>query len=121
MTYQNGWTWCDGATEEQTASAANEAAIERLADEARHLYASIPDIRRHEDDDTPEPEFDTDEEYEEYRKRLLHDRQAAFGQLEAIEQLMAARGARFRRPYEHWNEEERQVEYAERDRYEDGY
>ena len=116
MTYQNGWTWRDDATEEQTDNATNKAAIDRLALEARHLYESIPETRRHEDDESYEPEFDSDEEFAAHRDRLHKSRQEAFAQLTAIEELLAVRGARFCRPYEHHNEFEHQVEWMERDR-----
>lgn len=50
-TYQNGWTWLDGATEEQMENAANKAACDRLANEARDLYNEIPEIRRRGDEE----------------------------------------------------------------------
>jgi hypothetical protein len=45
-----------------------------------------------------------------------NQRRMAFATLDAIEDLMAARGARFKRSYEHWNEDERRMEYLERNR-----
>lgn len=42
--------------------------------------------------------------------------------MEVIEQLLADMGARMARPYEHWNEEEKYMEYMEnRSSYEDEY
>lgn len=38
-------------------------------------------------------------------------------EIELIEDKLAAIGARMMRPYEHWNEDERLMEYLERDRY----
>jgi len=118
MNYQN-WKWCDTATEEQMDSESNTAAVNRLAAEARQLYDSIPEIRRrggHEDyDDGPDFEFESDEDAKEYSERLRKNRVEAFGQLDAIESLMSVRGARFARPYEHWNEDEQLMEYLERD------
>jgi hypothetical protein len=37
-------------------------------------------------------------------------------ELESIEEMLSDRGARMARPYEHWNEEERFMEYSERER-----
>jgi len=47
--------------------------------------------------------------YEERRKqeRVNHDR------IEVIEELLSDLGARMMRPYEHWNEDERYMEYME--------
>lgn len=117
MNYQS-WTWLDDATEEQTDDELNLAAIERLACEARQLFNSIPDPRRawDGDDGRDEPEFDSAEEAEAFTQRQRKATTDKWGQLEAIEELMAARGARFARPYEHHNEDERAIEWMERDR-----
>lgn len=62
------------------------------------------------------PDFDTDEEYEEF-KQSQRDRSAhRQAKLDVIEGLLESRGVRPMRPYEHWNEDERYMEYAERDR-----
>lgn len=50
----------------------------------------------------------------EAQRRMRGELQAR--ELEAIEELLAARGARMMRPYEHWNEDERYMEWSERDR-----
>jgi hypothetical protein len=140
MPYQNGWTWLDDATEEQTESVSNKAAIDRLSNEASSIYQSIPEVRRrgYDDDDSysaedaraeNEAERITDDWREELTEEQLEQviqlafedlkwqdsekKQAQFGQIEAIEQLMAARGARFMREYEHWNEDEKLMEYLE--------
>jgi hypothetical protein len=143
MDYQNGWAWRDDATEEQRESAANEAACDRLAAEARNLYNEIPEIPRRGDDESPECTAE-DARWEELVERITDDwaddltaeqldeviqragdadkeeqaekRRGQWGQIEAIEELLSARGGRFCRPYEHWNEDERAMEYAERDR-----
>lgn len=144
MNYQNGWTWIDdGETDiEQFDTPSNRAAIERLSNEARDLYNEIPEVRRRGYDDggysaedaraedmadsitTEFEEILTEEQLEEVISWGIDDlkhqssekKAAQFGQLEAIEQLMAQRGARFARPYEHWNEDEKFMEYSERDR-----
>lgn len=113
MTYRS-WKWLDDATEEQIDDAANEGAVERLADEARSLYDSIPDPRRDYDDDSDGgPEFESDEEAAAYETSRAKGIKSKWGQLEAIEEMMAARGARFARDYEHHNEMESQIEYLE--------
>jgi hypothetical protein len=115
MTYRH-WKWSDDATEEQIESKTNEAAVERLAAEARQLYDSIPQPRRYDDEDRGDDgQFDdmTDEEYAAWKQRRADEITAAWGQIEAIVELMSARGAVFARDYEHWNEDERLVEYLE--------
>lgn len=143
MNYQNGWTWHANATEQQMESAHNKALCDRLAQEARNLYNEIPEVRRRGYDDdcdysaedaraedtadrvTTELEDSlTSEQLEQVICRAFDDlkqqdadkRAAQFGRLEAIEQLLHLAGGRFCRPYEHWNEDERAMEYAERDR-----
>lgn len=125
--------------------AGNRAAVERLATEACRIYDAIPEIRRRGDDDdgptaddfqwedacdrlncdlddldvivTPEQRCEIEARLGEGLKDAKAEaRAAAFGQLDAIEELMAGRGARFARPYEHHNEDEARIEYAERDR-----
>lgn len=113
MTYR-GWKWADGATEEQMEDLANKAACDRLADEARVIYDAIPDPRaRYQDDDMHDPEFDTDEEYQAWREERRKAVRIQWGQLAAIEELLGARGGRFARDYEHWNEDEALVERME--------
>lgn len=106
MTYRR-WTWADTATEEQMESVQNNAACDRLAEEARALYDSIPDPRANRDLDyaDEDPEFDTKDEYESWRKERLAGIQIKWGQLSAIENLLHARGGRFARDYEHCNQD----------------
>lgn len=115
MTYRS-WKFLDDATEDQMDDSANVAACDRLCNEARSLYDSIPQPRRHDDEDDGRddtPEFDTDEEFEEWKKSRAKGIKSLWGQLEAIEGLLAARGARFARDYEHHNEDEQFIEYLE--------
>lgn len=142
VNYQNGWVWIEGAEIASLDTASNCAAIDRLCNEARNLYNLIPEVRRKGDDEdscsaedaqcediaerieTEFAEILTDEQreeviqmaFEDLKRQKSEEKAAQFGQLEAIEQLMAQRGARFKRPYEHWNEDEKHIEYLERDR-----
>ena len=113
MTYQR-WAWCDTDDEDKEHTVEETAMVQRLADEARSLYDSIPEpVVRGEEDDYRGPEFDDVEEAEAYYKREQDRIKSAWGQIEAIEALMGVRGARFCRPYEHWNEHEQLMEYLE--------
>lgn len=59
--------------------------------------------------------------FDEDRTRAIHK---LILQQEVIEGLLNALGARLARPYEHWNEEERLMQWLEEDRfdrYDDGY
>ncbi len=123
MNYQN-WTWSDDATTEQMDNAHNVGAVKRLASEARALYDSIPDpsdehaaesrdIARENAFESAPDEESGESAVKELEAKWSKDRAAIWGELEAITELMAKRGARFTRPYEHHNEEERMIEYLE--------
>jgi hypothetical protein len=115
MTYQK-WEWRDDATEEQTESASNKAAVTRLAAEARTIYDSIPESRRDDDDDGRDDfEFDSVEEMHAFEAKQKQMRTEAFGQLEALEELLSARGACFTSGdgYERWNEDAERIRYLE--------
>lgn len=62
------------------------------------------------------PEFDTPEEEAEHEDRQRVHRALERLEVELVEEKLAALGARMMRPYEHWNEDERYMEYMERDR-----
>lgn len=115
MTYQK-WEWRDDATEEQTTSESNRAAVIRLAVEARDTYDSIPDSRRCDDEDGRDDfEFDSVEEMHAFEAKQKQKRAEAFGLLEALEDLMHARGACFvsSDSYAHWNEDADRIRYQE--------
>lgn len=56
------------------------------------------------------------EEYHESHKSNADDTAL---RMQVVEELIGELGGRMMRPYEHWNEEEQQMEYAERDRGDD--
>ena len=61
-------------------------------------------------------EYDTDEEAAAAeRARKIRDG-AMLAELDEIANRLRSYGARMMRPYEHWNEEEKYMEYMERDR-----
>lgn len=62
------------------------------------------------------PDFDTDEEEEAFNATQRQRFNLEQLRLEGIEAQLAHFGARMMRPYEHWNEDERYMEWAERDR-----
>jgi len=65
------------------------------------------------------------EEREELRDKVsarINERQDAhinvlYAKREALEQVLRQLGARMMRPYEHWNEDERRMQYLEEDRW----
>lgn len=119
MNYQN-WAWLDDATNKQREDTQNEAAIVRLCREAASLYNSIPepgDERTMEALDNALDHADSDEHAEQIKAQFANRNKSSWGTLDAIEEMMAARGARFMRPYEHHNENERAMEYAESNQY----
>jgi hypothetical protein len=66
------------------------------------------------DSEDGKKEYDAlvDAEYEKLDKKD----EEIFHEKHAVEEILATLGARMMRPYEHWNEEEQYMEWAERDR-----
>lgn len=121
-----GWTWIDDAEE------ISEEEIDKrtpLLDSLAQQWSALHDaeeqrgFRRQaaiEDGDFDE-EYEPEDEADEFRiKQLdaLRDRQHA-AQIDAIEEMMAANGARIMRAYEHWNEDEGYMRYMECTRFGD--
>lgn len=121
--YTNGWTWHNEATDEQREDPVNKGAIDRLYDEIRHAYDSIPDP---EDERTQERLAMRWEAIAEDQGPAAADAaevkhketvKKTWGQIEAIEELMAQRGARLKDDYEHHNEFAGQMRYMEEGRF----
>ena len=113
-----GWTWIDeeSITEEQIEK------VTPLLDELARQWSVLHDaeeqrgFRRQAD---YEDGYRDDEEFEDEadkyaRAQIEHIRMNLHqAQLSAIEDMLAAHGARMMRPYEHWNEDERYMQYQE--------
>lgn len=82
-----------------------EQAIEQAGDELLSSGVSIDDEEAFEKC-AREAEARAREEWKEEQRRPLIEK-------DLIEQQIHALGARFARPYEHWNEEEKMIEYLE--------
>jgi hypothetical protein len=65
-------------------------------------------------------DFDTDEELKEWQSWQAEIQAERDLEIELVEDKLAAIGARMMRPYEHWNEDERYMEYME-SRYDNEY
>ena len=105
--------------ESKELSESERAYLDELMREWSSIQTQIEDegFRRQADrEDGNEPDFETDEELEEYKQSLRNRGAQRQAKLDVIEGLLAAHGARVMRPYEHWNEDERWMEYQERDR-----
>ena len=74
------------------------------------------DIEEHGYDTSEPDEFESNEEEEQFalRRRILAAREDA--EEEVLLMRLNELGVRMARPYEHWNEEEAQMAYLERDR-----
>ena len=123
-----GWTWLDNAEE------LSEEEMEKrtpLLDSLAQQWSSLRDGEEQKrfarqadiEDGWNDRDYDDDErgEAEQYRDQQLtvlrnsqHD-----AQVQAIEDKLAEHGARMMRPYEHWNEDERYMQYQECDRFGD--
>lgn len=121
------WTWKDdafkGVAEDKVEleMTRREPAINMVADQLASLreereQRSFHRQAQEEAGESDEPEFDTDEEQAAYT--LRQETQAALERAHetALEEQLDKLGARMCRPYEHWNEAERLMEYLERDR-----
>lgn len=109
------WTWIDDVRED-----VDEAVLNELAAQWSQLMTEAENEgfrRQAMAEDGDEPYFETDEEYLEYTTHL-HSRQVVRNtRIRVIENMLTEYGARMMRPYEHWNEDERYMEYMERERY----
>lgn len=118
-----GWTWIDDSSEGISEAEMDERMplLDYLAlqwsnlhdTEERQRFARQADIEDGYDDH--EFEDEAQEKAHSALQRLRaeqHDAQLAF-----IGEQMHALGARMMRPYEHWNEDERYMQYMECDRF----
>jgi hypothetical protein len=124
-----GWTWIDDEVSEEQIDSLTPT-LNALANEWTAITREIEQEgwtrqARIEDGDYDEP--DCDEEDCSHRNPCAFCKSITEGKqqreanrdvkLEIIEGLLEKYGARMMRPYEHWNEDERYMEYQERDRY----
>jgi hypothetical protein len=117
MSVSRSWTLIND--EDNEISDSDRAYLDGLMEEWSQISTEIEyeGFQRQADyEDGNEPYFETDEEYEEYKSSQRTRSQRRQVKLDIIENMLAAHGARVMRPYEHWNEDERYMEYAERDR-----
>jgi hypothetical protein len=132
--YTNGWTWCDQATEEQM-NAGTETQCDAYAAEISRLYTSLPDNSDHDEerrvacmDVVYETAVETamshglsmadahkaaDAELKQREERQAAAHQLVWDQMEFFEHKLWQLGARLRRPYEHWNEDEKLMAHLE--------
>ena len=114
-----GWTLINDNVE---VTVSDSAYLDGLMEEwsAINSQIELEGFRRQaaiEDGEYDGPDFDTDEEYKEFEQAERDRAQRRQVKLDVIEGLLSAHGARVMRPYEHWNEDERYMEYMESDRY----
>lgn len=122
-----GWTWKDDAFK-GLEDEAMEAEMERREPSVKMIAEELSNLReereragferqaREEDGCFDEPEFDTDEEEAAFRLQQETRNELERARERALEEQLDKLGARMMRPYEHWNEDERLMEYLERDR-----
>jgi len=120
-----GWVWLDeNAAPSPEESEELDERVEELNALAERWSALAAEIEQRgfkrqleSDDDLPQgPDFESemDSDIYEYQKELRERLDIA--RLADIEDKLHQRGARMMRPYEHHNEDERYMEYMERDR-----
>jgi len=134
----SGWTWLDGVFKDFDQDT-DEDFIAMEKDKREKLIAPIVariNVMQKEQDNENlmhgmrygypddqecyEPEYDSEEEAELARimnKSRDDAKQAAFdAEMNSLLDSLNELGARMMRPYEHWNEDEKLMEYLERDR-----
>ena len=111
------WTWIDENIEHTDADI--ELLTPRL-DALASEWSAISDAeeqrgfrRMAEIEDGEDYEFEDDEERVSFERDQRSARELVSVRLEIIEEMMARYNARIMRPYEHWNEDERFMEYQE--------
>ena len=118
------WTWIDEDLER------SDEEIDRvtpLLDQLARQWSQLHDAEeqrgfaRQADYEDGINDRDFEDEGEEFAAREMDRLRVAQHetQLSAIEEMMATHGARIMRAYEHWNEDERYMQYMECDRFGD--
>ena len=112
-----GWTWID---EDKERSEEEIESLTPFLDELAEKWSAMTDaaerrgwVRQAEIEDGDEPYFDSDEEMQEYNSGIRKSEELDRLRLEGIEAQLNHFGARMMRRYEHWNEDERYMEYTE--------
>jgi hypothetical protein len=117
------WTWTDETEISEEEMEKRTPLLNSLAQQWSALHDAeeqrgfIRRARMDDFDDGPEPEDEADAYRMQQLDRLRSAQHAA--QVQAIEDAIAAQGARMMRPYEHWNEDESYMRYMECDRFGD--
>lgn len=137
-----GWHWLEDAAFDAAFSnfideEAREKEMERREPLIKKIAERLAEIRRedeqegfrrqarYEDGDDYYDHYDPTEDMEDaereaYLAKEAIDKKVKAAQeqaeIDALEEELAALGARMARPYEHWNEEEALMAYQERDR-----
>ena len=113
MTISRSWTLIDESTE---ISEQDSAYLGALMAEWSAIQTEIEDERFRRQaaiEDGEDYDFEDEEGERDYRSRQNEVNMRRQAKLDIIESLLASHGARVMRPYEHWNEEERYMEYME--------
>lgn len=112
-----GWTWIDEDHKDEDRVV---PILDELAARWSSIMSSIEqrgwDRQAAYEDGDPGPYFDTDEEEQEFKETQQEREELDMLRLEGIESELSHFGARMMRPYEHWNEDEKYMEYMERER-----
>lgn len=129
-----GWTWKDNLDIDEDEMDRREPAIKVIAERIHVIQQNREQSRflqMAEDEEGRDPRWEyyqqvlddaeNDEEAAKVELEKYDTRQAALREVEnielrALEEQLGKLGARMMRPYEHWNEDERLMEYLERDR-----
>ena len=108
------WTWVDDKEVEHDEGAAAE--LDELARRRAELLREREELGWERERRRDDPGYDGPTEAEDVRAFQVREQTSERlrdAQLRSIEDRMAELGARPRRPYEHWNEDERLMRYLE--------
>jgi hypothetical protein len=118
-----GWTWINEDSISEEDMEKRTPLLDDLARQwsALHDAEELQRFARQADMEDGYNDYEYEDDADEFRCQQLEqlrDRQHA-AQVEVIQTAMEELGARMMRPYEHWNEDERYMQYMECDRFGD--
>jgi hypothetical protein len=111
-----GYQWINEDLEHSEADAVRAAALASKWSALKTREEEAGFRRQSTIEDGDEPYFDTEEELKEWEARGEARRAEEALEIELVEDKLQRLGARMARPYEHWNEDEQAMAWAERDR-----
>lgn len=107
------YTWIDESVEHSDEDCAKAKMLAHMWSELATKIENKGSDRQARYEDGDYPEFDDEASASAFELRQELQAEMDQAQLDAIASKLYELGARMMRPYEHWNEDERMIEYME--------